>query len=148
MKKLKINKLIIFLFSVVFSLSILSIGNYLINNNYVFANIVAEQEIQSVSGTDYSCPKSNFASQQELDSFADENKYFYYEDNNYYYFYNKFGLKTIMIEGKFDASKYDNVENLSSTFKIIHFATIEETEQAYNELMQIEGITVTFINSI
>lgn len=143
MKKLKINKLIIFLFSVIFSLSILSIGNYLINNNYVFANVVLEQEIQSVSGTDYSCPKSNFASQQELDSFADKNKYFYYEDNNYYYFYNKFGLKTIMIEGKFDASKYDNVENLSSTFKIIHFATIEETEQAYNELMQIEGITVT-----
>ncbi len=143
MKKLKINKLIIFLFSVIFSLSIFSIGNYLINNNYVFANVVVEQEIQSVSCTDYSCPKSNFASQQELDSFADKNKYFYYEDNDYYYFYNKFGLKTIMIEGKFDASKYDNVENLSSTFKIIHFATIEETEQAYNELMQIEGITVT-----
>lgn len=143
MKKLKINKLIIFLFSIVFSLSILSIGNNLINNNYIFANIVAEQEIQSVSGTEYSCPKSNFASQLELDSFADENKYFYYEDNDYYYFYNKFGLKTIMIEGKFDASKYDNVENLSSTFKIIHFATIEETEQAYNELMKIEGITVT-----
>ena len=141
MKSNKTKKLFILLFSLIFSISILSVASNLINAHYATNNIVAEQTAKT-DYIDYSCPVGNFATENELKNFADENNYFYYQEENTYYFYNKFALKTIYVKGIFDSSKYSNVEEIGKTSKLLSFDSIEETEKAYNELIKIDGIKV------
>ena len=85
---------------------------------------------------------SDFVDDQAIEDYANENGYSYYYEEEQVCFYNKFALKTLLVKGIFDESKYDNVEKIGTNFAILTFDTIEQTEQAYNELKCSPNINV------
>lgn len=107
--------------------------------NQVFASEQVAAELPEY--VEYYCPISDFKTEQNLQDFATANNYEYYEQNGFYYFYDMFYLKTLVVDGVGDFSKYSNAKTFGTT-TFITFDTIEETKQAYYELKADENLTV------
>lgn len=144
MKTKKLRYLIFALIGL-FALCFASFFIFSNNENAVcYASVPTATEIvkDDTNNIEKICKRSDFSSTEDINEFANENEYFYYEKNQELFFYNKFSLKTLIVNGNLDKSQYPNAIKLSDEKYLLQFSTIEDTALSYQQLTNTEGLTV------
>lgn len=146
MKSKSLNKILIVVLGLICSFAFSFVGFNFKHNQTSYAStssaVQLDHDIDYESIVELKLAVSSFNDKQDLTDFADKNEYAYFEQNENYCFYNKYALKQLTVVGKFDSSKYNNVKHLGKTTTMLCFETIEQTKQAYFELVENKNLVV------